>query len=202
MVPKITLKNKLDFLISCILKTAIFTTLILSIYGLFFHYSTTGNLLYYKGILVILSLFLTIFIIIFFRNNFEKNLPPLIIATLLIYSFHVTVPVILDRSISVQIIGSLYNKDSSIAEINQKFLEGYIDDYSTTCRRLDEQISTGNVIILDNHEMALTQRGRIMRNIFNFIVEFLKIEDHYIKGKLDNKYIHHYDFIDEKCVQQ
>jgi hypothetical protein len=34
-----------------------------------------------------------------------------------------------------------------VEDLNSAFLDGCVDGYSTTCRRLNEQVKTGNVVV-------------------------------------------------------
>jgi hypothetical protein len=161
-----------------------------------------GSLVYYRGIAVIFGiLILGVSCVFFAKCSFENAFPAVLLAATLVYSFHITIPVILDRSISIQVIGSLStDKPLHIEEINQKFLQGYVDGYSTSCRRLDEQLATGNIKIADN-KVTLTKKGLAMKKTFNLIAEILKVEDHYIKGNLDQNYLHHFEVVDGKCTK-
>jgi hypothetical protein len=38
-----------------------------------------------------------------------------------------------------------------------------------------------------------------MQAIFNKLAEFLKVEDHYIKGNLGTNYLHHYNLENGQC---
>ena len=193
------MKDNLRF-IGHFLFMALFITLIFFIcYATILSYIGGGDLVYYRGIKVILSLFILFFIILFsFKDSFSLYFPSLCLAGALTYSFHITIPVIIDRSISIQIIGSLKNTPMTIENLNKAFLDGYVDGYSTTCRRLNEQIAIGNIAI-KNDMIYLTKKGIIMQKIFNKIAEFFKVEDRYIKGDIKSDYLHHYDLKNNRC---
>ena len=194
------IKNNLKFLLSFGLRVLLFSVAALLLYAIALHFIGGGHLVFYRGIVVILAIFTAFSTVLFFsKNNFYHNFPALCLAVALLYSFHITIPVILDRSISIQVMGTLTKQPMEIKNLNEAFLQGYVDGYSTTCRRLNEQINTGNVVIKDG-VVSLTKKGLAMQKIFNFIAEFLKVEDHYIKGNLDSNYIHHYSFKDNQCV--
>ncbi len=194
------MKNNLKFVGFFALKSIFFALITFFFYAVSLHYFGGGTLLYYKGIVIILTIFGLLTITLFcIQNDFPANFPALCLATILAYSFHTTVPVILDRSISIQIIGSLSNQQMQIKDLNNAFLKGYVDNYSTTCRRINEQLATGNVII-ENGTAKLTNKGLRMQKIFNKIAEFLNIEDHYIKGNQGTNYRHHYDLENNHCL--
>lgn len=196
------IKNNLKFLLSFIIRSALFSVVTLVTYAISLHFIGGGSLLYYRGILIILAIFLLLGVFLFFyKKDFQSAFPALCLAVMFTYSFHATVPVILDRSISIQVIGTLKNQPMKIEDLNEMFLEGYVDGYSTVCRRLNEQVETGNVIIKDG-KASLTNKGFAMQKVFNFIAEFLKIEQHYIKGSFDPNYIHHYDLEDNQCLNR
>jgi hypothetical protein len=194
------MKDNFKFIGCFALRTLVITLIAFCCYAVVLHIVGGGSLAYYRGILIVSIIFaLSIITLLVVKNNFPGNFPALCLAVILVYSFHVTVPVILDRSISIQIIGSLKNKPANIDDLNKSFLKGYVDGYSTTCRRLNEQVATGNVVI-ENGVAKLTKKGLMMQRIFNGLAEFLKVEDHYIKGDLDTNYLHHYELENDQCV--
>ena len=102
----------------------------------------------------------------------------ILIPTLLSILFWSLFPTIIDRSISINILGNLYkeNRYLSISEINQGLLDTYIKDDYQTKKRLSEQIYLGN-IIENNKNYALTPKGKIYTKIYRLITSYFNLED-------------------------
>jgi predicted transcriptional regulator len=95
---------------------------------------------------------------------------------LLIILFNVTIPTILDRSVSVTVIGSLKKSDVplSLEEIRNNFQEIYVLQQDAVNIRLKEQIANGNIQRNDEGNFYLTKKGELtsqimlgMSNAFN-----------------------------------
>lgn len=102
----------------------------------------------------------------------------IIIPTLLSIIFWSLFPTIIDRSISIKILGNLEKENSfiSLGEINQNLLDTYINvDYQTR-KRLSEQIYLGN-IIEKNKKYKLTSKGKFFTRFHRFLVRYFNLED-------------------------
>ena len=97
-------------------------------------------------------------------------------------TFFTLVPVSLDRAISVFLIGALDAQRHGLSkdEIERDFLDVYINKYGAIDRRINEQISSGNIIINSEGKIQLTERGRHTASLFKFIVEYLNIDDRFV----------------------
>jgi len=79
---------------------------------------------------------------------------------LLSYSFNMTFPILLDRSFSVYMLGTLYKFDSPLplSEL-EAIVSKYFHERSLVNKRIHEQLATGSIVI-DNGRVELTGRGR------------------------------------------
>jgi len=168
----LTKKNLISgFLAQLTLVTVLvfFLALIYIISFRFFHPETV----YYFGIGTILigAILLSAVFFLFFgaKKEFFQKLfiqtrdffPCLLAAVFLMYSFHITIPTLVDRSISIYLLNLLDTEGGpvSINNLQDKFLAGYVGGYSVVCRRMFEQVQSGNV----THQAStytLTARGK------------------------------------------
>ena len=148
--------------IFAILATTIFIVLLLSVYivhVLFFRvdvvlYATIGDVL-------IAAVVASALLIIFFRifNGFEKMLL-LAVWILLGYALAISIPTVLDRSLSIYILEKLQQRGGGIRHerISQIFTDEYLIEHQLVDVRLTEQLASGTILI-ENGCVRLTARG-------------------------------------------
>lgn len=115
-------------------------------------YSVLISLVLYSGLVVGLSSF-SIF------NNFEKfNL--IFIALLIGYAVAISVPTVIDRSLSFYILEKLQQRGGKIqlSKFNYIFTEEYMREHRLVDVRLTEQIESGTIFI-QNDCVFLTDKG-------------------------------------------
>jgi hypothetical protein len=177
-------KEKLVLLIKFFLRALCYTLIIISAYTALIYIFTPGNLLFYKGIVALLavtSILLAILFIAFPFKIFEKHIGALFLALLISYSFHVTLPVILDRSVSVHILNFIdTQKSTEFYEVRNNFMSEYIRGNGAICRRIYEQSETGNVAIDENDQIHITKRGKLAMYIFSLLIRIYGVNDHAI----------------------
>lgn len=114
---------------------------------------------------------------------FKTHIGPLLLAFLISYSFHITFPVILDRSISVHILNFINTQSSdnssiSITEIKNDFTTKYIRGNGAICRRIYEQNKTGNIKIDNNNQIHITKLGKKTASFFSLLTKIYKVNNH------------------------
>ena len=102
----------------------------------------------------------------------------IIIPTLLSILFWSIGPTIIDRSVSVSILGNLYqaNKPLSVNEINNGLLDIYIKDNYQTNKRLAEQIYLGN-IFKNKSNYSLTLKGKNLTKFYKKITKYFNLDN-------------------------
>ncbi|MGI9461041.1 MAG: hypothetical protein ACR2NY_00490 [Alphaproteobacteria bacterium] len=168
-----------------------------------------NDLLFYRGMKVILVSQIFLLGLLFFfdkiinqHQNTKINqlltlapLKPHIIAIVLVGAsinvcFHSVVPTIIDRSISVFLLGFTHNleKNNQTANIDnwrQGFDKIYADDYQAIERRLEEQIRSGNVITTSNGTIMLTNKGKQFLIAAAYLNKLLGIDNKHVNPPVD-----------------
>jgi hypothetical protein len=114
--------------------------------------------------------------IFFFSKKYALNIDALIAIVLLSASlnllFFVTVPVTLDRSISIFLLNDLEKQHTrNKKELTDIFVSEYVYVQDAVGRRIFEQISSGNIIV-ENDKIELTRRGEIFL-MFTRVIDYL-----------------------------
>lgn len=126
--------------------------------------------------------------------------PCLLVAFLIMYSFHITVPTLADRSISIYLLNQLDEQggSASIHILQRQFLAGYVRDYSTVCRRMAEQIETGDVV--QNGQMySLTARGKRTIALLRRLTDMTNVNEYYVKSNDPHQLPYRYSVTDNGC---
>ena len=96
------------------------------------------------------------------------------------YSFLITVPALLDRSISLYILATVYKKEKiSESEINDYFINGFIKKNKAVNKRLEEQIFTKN-ISKNGKIYEITKNGILMHNLNVMLSNLYKTDKNYL----------------------
>lgn len=122
--------------------------------------STIKSIITYRDILLI-------FTILFFSN----------------YTLYGMIPFNVSRSNSIILVGYLYknsNTPKTEKEITDYIINKYFIDYNAISKRLQEQISVGNIKKTKNGYM-LTEKGRKVVDTFRFITELYNIKKHFLQ---------------------
>ncbi|WVH09084.1 MAG: hypothetical protein EoVTN8_406 [Fluviibacter phosphoraccumulans EoVTN8] len=138
----------------------------------FFHfkYFSVNVLLYASLFDVVLSVILTIPLIV---NVFQKTLDGfgmlLVISLLLFfgYSYAITIPTIIDRSLSVYILEQIKKSggEVSVNEYYRKINYDYFYDYKVPEMRLSEQLSSGTIEMTQDGMVKLTTKGKFVTDL-------------------------------------
>lgn len=179
-----------------ILLSSILYFLTLVIFFILLRQIQPSEIIFYQGLILLFISTVLVLTIIFalykvrFIDHvlFNCGVLIVIIASLLFYCFHITVPSLLDRSISLYIIGISQKKsNSTINDYRDQFYKGFIVKNKAIEKRLNEQIITGNVQCI-NDLCNLTEKGHEVYKLNNFLV---------ILFNLDNKYVNPVIYLNE-----
>jgi hypothetical protein len=140
----------------------------------------TNGILFYQGLIAIVLTSL-IFIPVFFKkNNFLEMFGYFLFSMMFCYSFLITVPALLDRSISLYILATVYKKEKiSESEINDYFINGFIKKNKAVNKRLEEQIFTKN-ISKNGKIYEITKNGILIHNLNIMLSNLYKTDKNYL----------------------
>jgi len=150
-----------------------FLILLLCIYKLHIEYFRVNVILYASILDVFLALIFT-GILMYSTSlfsplqKFEKFLS-LICFVFIGYSVAISVPTIIDRSLSFYILEKLVQRGGGIYEdqLNNVIIDEFMDEYKVTNARITEQLETGNIKINDGC-ISLTKRGIAVATFSNY----------------------------------
>jgi hypothetical protein len=191
------MKNFLSFIaqIALMLFLLIFLAILYLIIFHMFHPETV----YYFGIgTIVIGSIILIFIFFILPQNIKASMqkiylekrdffPCLLVAFLIMYSFHITVPTLADRSISIYLLNQLDEQGgtASIHTLQRQFLAGYVGDYSTVCRRMAEQIESGDVKN-QGTMYSLTSQGKRTIALLRAFTGMTGVNEYYVKSNDPN----------------
>lgn len=97
-------------------------------------------------------------------------------------TFLVVLPVTIDRSVSVYLLGQLARHEGGMTkdELDERLVHQYIDEYGAVARRMREQIISGNVARL-GERYVLTAQGRQFIALSRFITDTFHIDAKYVQ---------------------
>lgn len=141
------------------------------------------GIIFYQGInlLGFLSGLYFLFYFLIKRNlDYALSRVPIILTSaLLAYAFLMTLPVVLDRSITLHFLSYLStNSPASIPNIQKDFIENFVVNSKAVEKRVDEQLVIGNIYI-DDDQVFISKRGLFMHQIFDLLVKVFKINPTY-----------------------
>ena len=141
-----------------------------------------------KIIIFSLSLFILFLISKIFNKNYQslnffKDLSiyhlfsSIIIAGLISILFWSLFPTIIDRSLSVNVLGTLYKAQSSlnIDQINKSLYENYMDGEYQANKRIEEQLRVGNIYRV-NQNYFLTKKGEAWAKFNIYLANFFGLD--------------------------
>lgn len=111
-----------------------------------------------------------------------------VVAALTMYAFHITVPSLLDRSISLYILG-LTEEGSAATESEYRdcFSRGFVQKNGAIEKRLAEQKRTGNLTVGSDGRHRLTARGAAIHSLNKLLVGIFNTDSRYVNPGLVNE---------------
>lgn len=150
-----------------LIASSIFLILLLVLYIIhikFFRVNVVFYAAIFDGILASLVVTVTLFKIQYFSlyNVFEK-VQMAAILVLLSYAFAISVPTVIDRSLSFYILEKLQQRGGGIqlSSFEEVFTKEYVKEFRLVDVRLTEQQNSGTIVIQDGC-VKLTERGQFL----------------------------------------
>ena len=132
-------------------------------------------IVFYEGIIV--SVILCVCIYFFKFLKFDHSI---ILFFICIYFWSLG-PTILDRSVSITVLGKLSeNENYSLVELNNDFKDTYVYRNKAVEKRIVEQVYNGNVNQIDGN-YSLSKKGVLTKNTILYLTKIFNIDDSYIK---------------------
>lgn len=148
------------------------------------------NVVFYSSLYSTLIVSLLLILILFFKSNlnffnlFEK-LQIIFISILIGYIFSISVPTVIDRSVSIYLLEKLNQNGGGIrySELENIFRNEYMEEHRVLEIRLTEQRNSGTISIIENC-VILTSLGKSISNFTlffrsNFLPKSRLIMDNY-----------------------
>lgn len=147
-----------------------------------------AEIIFYQGLYIIFITSSAFFLFSYFRfRNLDLSALSALIIILAGYSFHITIPSLLDRSISLYILGlSNQNTPTSIQDYRQSFYSGFIENNQAVEKRMREQEKTGN-LTCNKEGCLLTKKGQTTRDLNIFLVKIFNVDPRYVTPELPKK---------------
>ncbi len=98
------------------------------------------------------------------------------------YAFHITLPTLLDRSISMFILALLDSSDLTMSEVQCNFIRQFVIKDKAIEKRVGEQIATGNLRVEDGH-LQITDQGRILTSSWLSLADAFSVTKDFVKVK-------------------
>ncbi len=190
------------------LSVVLFSVLLFFGYIVYLNFFASG-FLFYDGLIGLCITFILILVVILLyahkqnKKDSQSVAKELFLGLLsglfLVYSFHITFPTVINRGISLYVISRLdAHGGQKINAIRDDYLSGYVDNYSTVCRRIDEQVSSGNVVFKDGR-YHITQKGQRILSFLQGVSFLTGQSDYYIKETGQAHPPLHYDVRNGQC---
>ena len=135
------------------------------------------GILFLEGIVaLIISTTLILFLVCKFESTDSRKLHGTyisLISSFIILAFHTTVITIVDRSISIFILGNVKNEVLVTEEIEKNFVDYFTGE--AIRKRVKEQTEIGNFELIDG-KLIMTEKGEIMFEAFQLISEIFNTD--------------------------
>lgn len=174
--------------VRAIAATAIFTFFLSVVYIAHVYYLKV-NVVFYAAIAdVVIAALLGGFVLFFLwyfqsLSNFEKA-QLIVIWLLLGYGIAISVPTVIDRSLSFYILEKLQQRGGGIKQNSFEiiFTKEYIKEYHLVEVRLTEQLESGTIIIKDGC-VKLTSKGEFIATVGGFFRQNLLAKNRLLMGE-------------------
>lgn len=168
----------------------IFTAIVVMA-GLNIHFK--GEILFYKGMLVILLATVLTWMLMYriLGRAFIGHINAITsIACALISVFFVLIPVSLDRSVSVFLLGYMNSGNFETyteTDLTDAFGEIYLNKYGAIDRRVREQLASGNIVEIGQGQYVITPQGKKFIQTSIWMADIFGVDKKFLEPLLDKK---------------
>ncbi len=173
--------------------TLIYSLVLLTCYYLHTHYFKIDVIFYATLTDLVISLLLCVPILFYsdVRNLFShfEKLQLIIIWLLGGYGFAISLPTVLDRSLSLYFLEAIHQNGDAIneADVSLIFKRNYMHDYRAMDMRISEQVASGTIEV-KNGCVFLTPKGKRVNAIAQFFRREFLPEKQMVRGQIVDKF--------------
>jgi len=140
-----------------------------------------SDIIFYQGLYLIIFIFTIGFLMLLkILKSLDRAIYASIIFFLSAYSFHITIPSLLDRSISLFILAVTDDLNTvATSDYRRYFNSNFIEKNKAIEKRIMEQINTGN-LICENDNCSLSDQGRVTHQINILLVKIFNTDTRYV----------------------
>lgn len=174
-----------------VLSTIIFVIVMLAVYVIHARYFDVNVVLYsalLDGAIALVLVAAVLFLLRFFRGYTRLEVIMLLMIWVLgAYIYAISVPTVLDRSLSFYILEKIDQRGGGVEEsaLNDIFIHEYIPEYRLMDVRLTEQLNSGTIKIVDGC-VKLTPKGRAIASVSSWFRRNLLPKHRELMGKYTN----------------
>tara|TARA_B100000989_G_scaffold148979_1_gene111071 strand:+ start:27359 stop:27889 length:531 start_codon:yes stop_codon:yes gene_type:complete len=135
--------------------------------------------IFYSIIFLLAFLIFSVYTKTIFKSLIIRSLFP---SFLIILLFHISVPTILDRSVSVTLLGTLFKAETAISRenIDKNFNKVFLLEGDSIGIRLNEQIVNGNIKKDTSGKYFLTNKGEKTSSAIFYLAKFYNVNTSFI----------------------
>ena len=153
------LRKKIIFAITC---TLFFLITLAIVYIVHINFFTVDVVFYSTLFDVIISLFISIYFIHKYDFLIFEKIQLIVIHFLIGYIFAITIPTVIDRSLSIYILEKIDQRGGGIKLefFPEIFIQEYLPEHRLADIRITEQLESGTIFIVGKDCVKLTDRGK------------------------------------------
>ncbi|HEX5958005.1 MAG TPA: hypothetical protein VFY92_05025, partial [Hyphomicrobiaceae bacterium] len=177
--------------------TALFVAILLGVYVLHINYIRV-NVIFYAALGdTAIAAAVTAAVALATRHRFCLSLLEVMLLAIIWllggYSFAISGPALIDRSLSFYILEKLEQRGGGIrrSAIGQVFVSEYMPEFRLVDVRLTEQLESGTVVI-ENGCVRLTERGHRLARFSHFVRTHLLARHRLLAGQYTDALVHPY----------
>lgn len=169
-------------------------SLLLFILGFKVGLFSSDPIIFYRGLKILLLtslvqwLSLTCVIVYLFKKqiSFANAFASTMAGLALCATFLIVVPVSLDRSVSVFLLGYMNNVGHPVSadELENVLVSKYIKEYKSVDRRMIEQITSGNISKNSEGYYVLTEQGANFVLVSKKIANYFSVDEKFLNPKI------------------
>ncbi len=98
------------------------------------------------------------------------------------YAFHITIPTLLDRSISMFILALLDSNNLTMSEIQCNFVKQFVVKSKAIEKRVKEQVATGNIRV-EYGRLQITDQGKTLTSSWLGLADAFSVTKDFVEVK-------------------
>lgn len=153
---------------------------------------TEDVILFYRGLQLIAVVMFAQFIFMLVLNRWfhlietqAHALSATLVTSAFLTTFLITIPVTLERSVTIFLLASMYNANKPIpqSELQALMIQQYVIEYAAVGRRMKEQERTGNVSCGLDFDCELTQQGKVFVVSSRLTAKLLGLDTRFVEAQ-------------------